>query len=118
MDKKDILKSVYEDFFGIDVLAKRNEKLALDIENLKPGFRDSMEDIPEIVLGDETSDQESDKASNTDEAWSVESGNVGSVEYNEKTEKDKDEKMKEFFEKIENLYVEDSSKEALKKKAE
>lgn len=115
MDKKDILKSVYEDFFGIDVLAKRNEKLALDIENLKPGFRDSMEDIPEIVLGDETSDQESDKASNTDEAWSVESGNVGSVEYNEKTEKDKDEKMKEFFEKIENLYVEDSSKEALKK---
>ena len=115
MDKKDSLKSVYEDFFGIDVLAKRNEKLALDIENLKPGFRDSMEDIPEIVLGDETSDQESDKASNTDEAWSVESGNVGSVEYNEKTEKDKDEKMKEFFEKIENLYVEDSSKEALKK---
>ena len=69
MDKKDILKSVYEDFFGIDVLAKRNEKLALDIENLKPGFRDSMEDIPEIVLGDETSDQESDKASNTDEAY-------------------------------------------------
>ena len=115
MDKKDILKSVYEDFFFFFFLAKRNEKLALDIENLKPGFRDSMEDIPEIVLGDETSDQESDKASNTDEAWSVESGNVGSVEYNEKTEKDKDEKMKEFFEKIENLYVEDSSKEALKK---
>ena len=34
MNKKDILKSVYDDFFGIDKIAKDNELLSEEIKKL------------------------------------------------------------------------------------
>ena len=35
MDKKDILKSVYEDFFGIEKLARENERIAQKSSKMK-----------------------------------------------------------------------------------
>ena len=82
MDKNDILKGLYEDFFGINKLSKENQELAKEIEKLN-------EDFPKIE--------------------------VKSIENKELSKEQKDEKMKELFEKIDNLYIKDNSKETLKK---
>ena len=99
MDKKDILKGIYEDFFGIETLAKKNEKLASEIEELT-GINPLDEDnIPAIELKEKEN-------VNTKE----------SKEYSEEmTKEEKDKFMKEAFETIENLYINDKSKELLKK---
>jgi len=80
--RNDILKGVYEDFFGINKLSKENQELAKEIEELN-------NDFPKIE--------------------------VKPIEKKEITKEDKDEKMKELFDRIDNLYVEDKSKETLKK---
>ena len=85
MNRNDILKGVYEDFFGISKLSKENQELAKEIEELN-------NDFPKIE--------------------------VKPIEKKEITKEDKDEKMKELFDRIDNLYVEDKSKETLKKIAE
>lgn len=44
MDKKDIYKNVYEDFFGLGNIEKRNEKLAQDIQKFS-NYDEYMENI-------------------------------------------------------------------------
>ena len=90
MDKRDIFKSVYDDFFGIESLAKKNEKLSKEIEELT-GISLKEEDIPKIEIAN------SEVAKNN-------------VDF-----KSKDEYMKELFEQIDNLYINENSKELLKK---
>ena len=82
MEKNDILKGLYEDFFGINKLSKENQELAREIEQLN-------KDFPKIE--------------------------VKPIENKELSKEQKDEKMKELFEKIDILYIEDKSKEILKK---
>ena len=83
MDKKDILKNVYEDFFGIDKLSNDNEELAKEIKKLE-------DNVPTI-----------------------------NVDYEKtKTKEQKDELMKKSFEQIEELYIDEKSKELLKKMIE
>ncbi len=82
MDKNDILRGLYDDFFGISKLSKENQELAKEIKNLNKEF-------PKIE--------------------------VKELENKEQTKEEKDEKMKVFFEKIDNLYLEEKSKETLKK---
>ena len=94
MDKKDILRSVYEDFFGIEKLARENEKLARELEEMDSKYKPLKdEEIPEIIV-------------NKDE------GNQANEEI---PPIDKDKYMKDIFEKIENLYIDDKSKDLLKK---
>ena len=49
MNKEDILKNVYEDFFGIGKIEKENEKLQEDIRNLK-GIDIEKNSMPEIQM--------------------------------------------------------------------
>ena len=89
MDKKDILKNVYDDFFGI---SKKKEE-----EELNMQIKESLEaDTIEITMPEEketinTKDQEK----------------IGTVS--------KDEFLKKSFEKIDKLYIDDKSKETMKK---
>ena len=51
MDKKDILKSVYDDFFGIAKIERENEKLYEEIKNLKGIDLEGIEEnIPSIEI--------------------------------------------------------------------
>ena len=94
MEKKDTLKSVYEDFFGIEKLAKENEKLARELEEMDSKYKPLKdEEIPEIVV------KKNENAENDEEMQEI----------------DKDKFMKEAFEKIENLYIDNDSKDLLKK---
>ena len=94
MDKKDILKSVYEDFFGIEKLARENEKLAQELEEMNSKYKPLKdEEIPEIIVNKDEENEENEEVE----------------------EIDKDKYMKETFEKIENLYIDEDSKELLKK---
>ena len=97
MDKRDILKSVYEDFFGIEKLARENEKIAHELEEMDSKYKILKdEEIPEIII-------------NKDEE------NKEETETNEIEEIDKDKYMKDVFEEIDNLYIDDNSKDLLKK---
>ena len=97
MDKRDILKSVYEDFFGIEKLARENEKIARELEEMDSKYKILKdEEIPEIII-------------NKDEE------NKEETETNEIEEIDKDKYMKDVFEEIDNLYIDDNSKDLLKK---
>ena len=92
MDKKQILKSVYDDFFGIGKIERENEKLYEDIKNLKCIDIEGMEDnIPSIELN-----KQQDKK-------------------NELSKEDKDKLMEASFKKIDELHIKDESKELLKK---
>ena len=92
MDKKEILKSVYDDFFGIGKIERENEKLYEDIKNLKGVDIESMEDnIPSIEVN-----KQQDKK-------------------NELSKEDKDKLMEASFKKIEELHITEESKELLKK---
>lgn len=92
MDKKEILKSVYDDFFGIGKIERENEKLYEDIKNLKGIDIEGMEDnIPSIELN-----KQQDKK-------------------NELSKEDKDKLMEASFKKIDELHIKDESKELLKK---
>ena len=44
MDKEELFKGIYKDFFGIDNLTKKNERLAKDLQALN----DEEVEIPEI----------------------------------------------------------------------
>ena len=89
MDKKDILKNVYDDFFGI---SKKKEE-----EELNMQIKESLEsDTIEITMP-----EEKETINNQDQ---------------EKMGADsKDEFLKKSFEKIDKLYIDDKSKETMKK---
>ena len=92
MDKKEILKSVYDDFFGIGKIERENEKLYEEIKNLKGVDIEGMEDnIPSIEVN-----KQQDKK-------------------NELSKEDKDKLMEASFKKIEELHITEESKELLKK---
>ena len=92
MDKKEILKSVYDDFFGIGKIERENEKLYEDIKNLKGIDIEGMEDnIPSIEVN-----KQQDKKK-------------------ELSKEDKDKLMEASFKKIEELHITEESKELLKK---
>lgn len=88
MDKKDILKNVYDDFFGI---SKKKEE-----EELNRQIKESLEaDTIEITMPkeEETNTEGNEKSSTAS----------------------KDEFLKKSFEKIDKLYIDDKSKETMKK---
>lgn len=92
MDKKDILKSVYDDFFGIGRIERENEKLYEEIKNLKGIDLESIEnDIPSIEV-------------NKAEEVQI-----------ELSKEDKDKLMEASFKKIDELHIKDESKSLLKK---
>jgi len=89
MDKKDILKNVYDDFFGI---SKKKEE-----EELNMQIKESLEsDTIEINMPEEkeTINNQDQEKMGTDS---------------------KDEFLKKNFEKIDKLYIDDKSKETMKK---
>ena len=95
MDKRDILKSVYNDFFGIGRIERENEKLYEEIKNLKGIDLESIEnDIPSIEVN---------KAEDVQIELSKE---------------DKDKLMEASFKKIDELHIKDESKSLLKKMIE
>ena len=95
MDKKDILKSVYDDFFGIGRIERENEKLYEEIKNLNGIDLESIEnDIPSIEVN---------KAEDVQIELSKE---------------DKDKLMEASFKKIDELHIKDESKSLLKKMIE
>ncbi len=103
MDKNDLLKSVYEDFFGIGKLEKENEKLYRDIKKLKgidiEGIEESM---PSIEVNEE-------KRKTAD----IQNNVHGENEKLSKEEKDK--LMDNSYKKIDELHLKNESKELLKK---
>lgn len=83
MDKRDILKSVYDDFFGV------NAKLNKENDELENKIKEELNaEVPQIVLPEKKEELNKEK---------------------------KDEFFKNSFEKIDNLYINDKSKETLKK---
>ena len=87
MDKKDILKSVYDDFFGI---SKKKE------EELNNQIKESLEaDTIEINMPEQ-------EEINTEGKEKISTAS-------------KDELLKTSFEKIDKLYIDEKSKETLKK---
>ena len=92
MDKKDILKSVYDDFFGIAKIERENEKLYEEIKNLKGIDLEGIEEnIPSIEISPkEDIDMELSK-------------------------EDKDKLMEASYKRIDELYIKEESKELLKK---
>ena len=92
MNKDDFFKGMYDDFFGIGKIEKENEKLRNDIKNLKGiDLEELEENIPSIEISQE-------------EAEKVEIPTV-----------DKDKFLEEVFKKIDELYIEEESKNTLKK---
>ncbi len=92
MKKDDFFKGMYDDFFGIGKIEKENEKLRNDIKNLKGIDIEELEDsIPSIEISQEE----------------IEKKDVSTV--------DKDKFMEEIFKKIDELYIEEESKNTLKK---
>ena len=97
MDKKDILKSVYEDFFGIEKLARENEKIAQELEEMNSKYKPlKEEEIPEIIVNKAEENKADDGAEPQEEF-------------------DKDKYMKDTFEDIDSLYIDEASKDLLKR---
>ena len=90
METKNFFKDVYDDFFGIEKLKKENEKLREEL-NIN-------DDYPTI----EVSNEDNQNLENT----------------TNKSKEEKDKKMVDFFELIDNLYVTEESKNTLKKMIE
>lgn len=98
MYNKNFFKDVYDDFFGVEKIKEENEKLKKEL-NLT-------DDFPVIEVKKEDKDKNLssfDKSNST-----IEDENV-----NDKVSKDK--KMAYFFEILELLYIEDDSKNIIKK---
>ena len=86
MENRNFFKGVYDDFFGIEKLRSENEKLRQELN--------ITDDFPTIEVNRE---------------------NVEKQNSADNTKQNKDEKMKELFDKIENLYISEESKTTLKK---
>ena len=92
MNKDDFFKGMYDDFFGIGKIEKENEKLRNDIKNLK-GI--DIEEVESNIPSIEISHEEFEKAE------------IPTI--------DKDKLMEDLFKKIDELYLEEESKNTLKK---
>jgi len=87
METKNFFKDVYDDFFGIEKIKRENEKIREELN--------ITQDYPTIEV-------KKIEKNESKEEYSI-------------TKEDKDSKMVELFEKIENLYIKEDSKETLKK---
>lgn len=85
MESKNFFKYVYDDFFGIEKIKQENEKNRVELNNTKS--------YPIIEIRKKDNKKED--------------GNL--------TKEEKNSKMANFFEKIENIYIKEESKETLKK---
>ncbi len=94
MKKEDILKNVYEDFFGINKIEKENKKLYEDIKNLK-GINDENQEENEVPYINMEPQEENQKI--------------------ELTKEEKDKLMEASFKKIDELHITEESKNTLKK---
>lgn len=100
MYNKNFFKDVYDDFFGVEKIKEENEKLKKEL-NLT-------DDFPVIEVKKEDKDKNLssfDKSNST-----IENENVN---VDDKVSKDK--KIAYFFEMLESLYIEDDSKNIIKK---
>lgn len=102
MDKDKIFKQIYDDFFGVEKLAKENEKLKKELN--------ITDDFPTIEV---KSKQEENKEEIEENQSELKQENIALSE--EKAKEMKDNQMIQFFEKIEKLYISDESKNLLKK---
>lgn len=103
MDRNKIFKQIYDDFFGVEKLARENEKLAKELN--------ITDDFPTIEIHknqDEKHIEQSEENQNE-----LQQKNI--VTNEEELKKMKDNQMIQFFEKIEKLYISDESKNLLKK---
>ena len=92
MKKDDFFKGMYDDFFGIGKIERENEKLRNDIKNLKGiDIEETEANIPSIEVTHEDTERQ------------------------ESTTIDKDKFMEDVFKKIDELYIEEASKNTLKK---
>ena len=92
MRKDDFFKGMYDDFFGIGKIERENEKLRNDIKNLKGiDIEETEANIPSIEVTHEDTERQ------------------------ESTTIDKDKFMEDVFKKIDELYIEEASKNTLKK---
>ena len=92
MNKDDFFKGMYDDFFGIGRIEKENEKLRNDIKNLKGiDIEEAEANIPSIEISQENRESQA----------------VTTI--------DKDKFMEDIFKKIDGLYIEEDSKNTLKK---
>ena len=92
MNKDDFFKGIYDDFFGIGKIEKENEKLRNDIKNLKGiDIEEAEDNIPSIELSQENRESQAVTTIN------------------------KDKFMEDIFKKIDELYIEEDSKNILKK---
>ena len=90
MEKNNFWENMYNDFFGIEKIAKKNEKLRKELE--------LSDDYPTI------------------EVKSIEeNANINTDLSSEELKSVKDNKMVEWFDKIDKLYITDESKNVLKK---
>ena len=108
MNKKDILKSVYNDFFGLDRISRENEKLSREIRALtEQDFID--EGIPILKLNNSSYNETEESK---EEPLEI---NVENAVQLETDEKSKDQYMEKFYATIDSLYIKQVSKELLKK---
>ena len=87
MEPKNFFKDVYDDFFGIEKIKRENEALKEELDLNK--------DYPEIEVN--------------------KANEVNSEEENKLTKEEKDRKMSQAFEELEELYLTDESKDNIKK---
>ena len=107
MNKNDLLKSVYDDFFGISRLERENEKLYRDIKKLKGIDIEGIEEnMPSIEINkDNLEDREFIEKKDVN----MQDGKI------QLSKEDKDKLMENSFRKIDELYIKEESKELLKK---
>lgn len=97
MDIDKIFSGVYEDFFGIDKLTKKN------FDDIKKIY-DETENIPKIEMPNSNENVEATKITKINRPMEI-----------PLTKEQKDDQMKQFFEAIEKIWITDDSKIALKK---
>lgn len=100
MYNKNFFKDVYDDFFGVEKIKEENEKLKKEL-NLT-------DDFPVIEVKKEDKDKNLSSFDKSNSIIEDENVNV-----DDKVSKDK--KMAYFFEMLESLYIEDDSKNIIKK---
>ncbi len=97
MDIDSIFSGVYEDFFGIDKITKKN------FSDIKKIYEDT-ENIPKIEIPETDKKEDSDQITRINKPMEI-----------PVTKEQKDEQMKKFFELIEKIWITDESKITLKK---
>ena len=103
MDRNDIFKQIYDDFFGVEKLERENEKLAKELN--------ITDDFPTIEI--HKSQEQKDIEQSEKKQNKIEKENV--IVSEEQAKEMKDNQMIQFFKKIEKLYISEESKNLLKK---